>query len=245
MGVVRRRVEVPHPEEPQATNQELPQNHSETESIASEPAPLPTNIRRRNRGHGNFFFADRSSLGIHAGRRKLHRHANTKMLEVLLEDDESEDGLLESYKDPFERLMELTDEPLEFLNEFTLRLEEESSVEPSELRDKGDLSPFYKISNKIRRTIKARKNLPISLLKNIEDDVLTFFKLAPSGVFFFAPVKSFDRLMFHAVAQYHSLKSESLIQDGKICVEVTNEDESWVPVEVSLSEYVSRNFECS
>lgn len=70
-------------------------------------------------------------------------------------------------------------------------------------------SPFAKISAKIKRTLKMRKKLAKKLLSGLEKDMINFFKDFPDGVYVKEPTNSFERLLLHAIAQYHSLQSIS------------------------------------
>lgn len=155
----------------------------------------------------------------------------------LVEGDGEPDTLIENYKDPFTRLMDFTSEPIEFLNEFSYKLEQENSIDLEE-KDRQNQTPYYRISHKIRRSIKDRKNFPMCLIKGIEGNVIDFFKIKPQDIFCCVPSKSFERLLFHAVAQYHGLSSVSLVKDGHISVEVCNLKDEWLPELVMLSDYI-------
>lgn len=173
----------------------------------------------------------------HTGKRKVRRHANEKTLMVYLkDDDEDPNRLLESYKDPFARLMDSTSNPIESLNDFTYQLEQESQVD--EHADTKEKTPYQRISNKIRRAMKIKKNFPHLLIENIENDIVGFFTSNPLDIFCCVPSKSFERLLFHAVSQYHGLSSVSLAKNGHVSVEVQNSLEQWLPIEVRLCQYL-------
>lgn len=81
--------------------------------------------------------------------------------------------------------------------------------EKSKKTDAKTSSPFARISAKIKRTLKIRRKLAKELLSGLEKDMINYFKDSPDGVYVKEPSNSFERLLLHAIAQYHSLQSIS------------------------------------
>lgn len=142
-------------------------------------------------------------------------------MQTLAEEDEPElvvPNLIEPYKGPFTRLLE-DDKALEFWNDFIEQSQEQQSLIMESLTQKplkevpnGELKqtpPFERISSKIKRTIKVRKNLAKELLKTSEKAMIDFFNDSPENLYVAVPSTSFERLLLHAVAQFHALKSIS------------------------------------
>lgn len=139
------------------------------------------------------------------------------VLQTLVEEDEVEETprLLEPYKGPFTRLLE-DENALEFWNDFIEKSQDEQVVIMESLGQKHKKSkdakvvlPFARISAKIKRTLKIRNKLAIKLLAGIEKDMIDFFKNSPDGVYVKDPSNSFERLLLHAIAQFHNLNSIS------------------------------------
>lgn len=155
------------------------------------------------------------------------------MLQTLAEEDDEESvppTLIEPYKGPFTRLLE-DNNALEFWNDFIEKSQEQQSIIIESLTRKplkdvpnGEpkvLSPFERISAKIKRTLKVRKNLPKELLKTSEKAMVDFFNATPDNLYVALPSTSFERLLLHAVAQFHALKSISeLYLNYKIVVTI-------------------------
>lgn len=143
------------------------------------------------------------------------------ILKTLYEEDEdASPTLMESYEGPFTRLLE-NNNALEFWNTFVEKSEEEQS-EILEILSKGSKQdttectkqerPFARISAKIKRTLKVRRELAKTLLTKHEFEVVEFFVMQPESIFVQEPSTSFERLLLHALAQYHALKSDSKLQ---------------------------------
>lgn len=125
---------------------------------------------------------------------------------------------MESYKSPFARLLEDND-ALKYWNDFIERSEVEQSEIIRSISEEYDLITADnnttqpekpgRISARIRRTIKIRKNLSLEIVKNSEDELIAFFKATPGDIYIKYPPTSFERLLIHGIAQYHRLKSVS------------------------------------
>lgn len=141
------------------------------------------------------------------------------VLQTLNEEDEELDlGILEDYRSPFTRLFE-DEDAMACWHDFIEKSEEEQAkiMKAFSKRycgclsndDTFELGKPGRISSRLRRTIKIRKNLSLEIVKVCEEDLITFFKTTPSEVYEKVPPTSFDRLLIHAIAQYHQLKSTS------------------------------------
>lgn len=157
-------------------------------------------------------------INVHVNQR---RQFLGSVLQTLAEEDETEilfPNLIEPYKGPFTRLLE-DNKALEFWNDFIEQSQEQQSIIIESLSQKSvkdvpniemkDMRPFERISAKIKRTIKVRKNLAKELLKTFETGMIEFFKNTLDDVYIAVPSTSFERLLLHAVAQFHGLKSIS------------------------------------
>lgn len=152
------------------------------------------------------------------------------ILQTLAEEDESEEVpcLLEPFKSPFARLLD-DKNALEFWNDFIEKSQEEQTVimeslgqnQKKENHAKAKaVSPFTRISAKIKRTLRMKNKLAKEMLTGMEKDMLDFFKDTPDGVYVKEPSNSFERLLLHAIAQFHNLQSVSKLQGFtklKIC----------------------------
>lgn len=84
-----------------------------------------------------------------------------------------------------------------------------NSVQDHKCDNTGKEKPG-KISSRIKRTFKIRKNLSIEIVKCCEEDLISFFQNTPSDIYIKHPPTSFDRLLLHGIAQYHRLHSISM-----------------------------------
>lgn len=127
---------------------------------------------------------------------------------------------MESYKSPFARLLEDPD-ALEYWNDFVEKSEEEQmkivtafseKFYDNDTQTEDKTNRHGRLSSRIRRTIKIKKNLSLETVKSLEDDLIQFFKATPHDTYIKFPPTSFDRLLLHALAQYHKLKSSSKLK---------------------------------
>lgn len=119
--------------------------------------------------------------------------------------------------------------------------------------------PFFKISHKIKRTIKIKKNLSLEQVEQFEDDIVAFFKKTPHEIYAKIVETYFSRLLLHGIAQYHGLISlgifsisvayefnflyynfTGLIEDGARKVHVFNTTKNWEPTERRLSDFIAQ-----
>lgn len=125
--------------------------------------------------------------------------------------------IMETYKGPFARLLD-DKEAFEYWQEFIEKSEEEQTEIIKALTEKYPNETVVentksdipgRISSRIKRTFKIRKNLSLEIVQVCEEDLIQFFKATPDDRYIKVPPTSFDRLIIHAVAQYHRLTSIS------------------------------------
>ncbi|KAF2884587.1 hypothetical protein ILUMI_21590 [Ignelater luminosus] len=221
---------------------------SDTESVHSEPIePLP--IPLTCRAIRVPVYEEFGCLKRNSGKRKQRRFKNRSDLQTLSEEDEDDAHLVklvDDYKGPFARLLE-NKSALQFWNEFTA-LPEEDQAKLTESVPKQAVpqnvikpdDPMLRISSKIKRAMKIKKHLPMELIEKIEEDLINYFTIDPQGVFFSTPVTSFERLLLHAIAQYHNLRSISYFGDMIRNVEVYANKKLWAPMEVRFCDFVEK-----
>ena len=157
-------------------------------------------------------------IKVNSGKRKCRRYFNTKFVcrnvkinldhvksEADLLNDELSNDVMETYKGPFERLMDITDDTLSLLNEFC---EQNSHTIEQDYTKMRSTQPYLRISNKIRRSMKVRKNFPSKRYKELEHQIIDYFLEHPD-VLNLVPCTSFERLFVHGLAQYHNLQATS------------------------------------
>ncbi|XP_044256792.1 R3H domain-containing protein 4-like [Tribolium madens] len=220
---------------------------SDTESLNNEP------VSRSRPFIPPLFKGTREELGNlkkNSGRKKLRRYQNRCLLQTLAEeegDDESFVVIMEPYTSPFAKLLQ-DDDALQFWNAFVDKSEEEqaqvvaafSQQNSKKDKDVQKGKPSARISPKIKRTIKIKKNLSLEQVKKSEDDLIAFFKSTPSQVYVKCPPTYFERLLLHAIAQYHDLQSLGMNEDGNKRVEIYNTRENWNPADCFLTDFVAQ-----
>jgi len=184
-----------------------------------------------------------------SGRKKLRRFQNRCLLQTLAEEEEDEGALvviMEPYKSPFTKLLE-DDNALEFWNVFVDKSEEEQakvieafSYSHSEKIQPAKEKSLGRISHKIKRSIKVRKNLSLEQVKKSEDDLISFFKATPWETYTQYPPTYFARLLLHAIAQYHGLQSLGMIENGSKKVDIYSTAKDWIPAECFLTDFVAQ-----
>ncbi|EFA11236.1 R3H domain-containing protein 4 [Tribolium castaneum] len=219
---------------------------SDTESNnepASQSRPLMPPVFKGTR-------EELGNLKKNSGRKKLRRYQNRCLLQTLAEEEEDDGSLvviMEPYASPFAKLLQ-DDDALQFWNAFVDKSEEEQArvvAAFSQKQSKSDKTaqrekPSARISHKIKRTIKIRKNLSLEQVKQSEDDLIAFFKSTPSQVYVKCPASYFERLLLHAIAQYHDLQSLGMNEDGNKRVEIYNTREDWNPADCFLTDFVAQ-----
>lgn len=184
----------------------------------------------------------------HPGRRKYRRYQNRVILMTLYEDEEDTVTVYETTKTPLTRLIE-DSKALEYWNEFIKKSEEEQNEIISSATNNKEKNisnnncqdnqhPITQLSSKIKRFLKIKRNLPLELVKSFEEEIVKFFNVTPFEKFFKEVNKSCERLLTHAIAQFHSLKS--LNYEMKKQVLIINLKEDWEPSKYYLYEFIEK-----
>ncbi|CAG9853963.1 unnamed protein product [Phyllotreta striolata] len=185
-----------------------------------------------------------------SGKKKLRRYQNRCSLQTLSEEDEAENMvvIMDTYKGPFERLLDdkaafdywqkFIEKPEEEQNEIIEALSEKYPNETEVENIKTDVPG--RISSRIKRTFKIKKNLSLKIVQVCENDLIEFFKATPEERYIKIPPTSFDRLVIHAIAQYHRLKSISYVleEGNRKSVEVYNVFKNWTPANCYLTDFI-------
>lgn len=182
------------------------------------------------------------------GRRKQRMLFNH--LRIVSEEVDDVDSnyiqLMENYKTPFARLLndnnalsqwyEFIELPEEQQQQLT---ESVPKIEHTQSEDKRD-NHQKKLSSRIKRAIKVKKNLSMQMVQTLENDLINYFICSPEGIFTSSPSTSFERLLLHAIANYHHLKSISVINIEIRTVQVTCNHKPWKPIDVSFCNFVKQ-----
>lgn len=189
-----------------------------------------------------------------SGKKKLRRYQNRCILQTLQEEDESESTviiIMESFKGPFARLLE-DSKAMEFWNNFIEKSEEEQANIITAFSNKCNRTKIEcnqsftdqrlpKISSRVKRTFKTKKNLSMETVKGCEDNMLEFFTSTPHDVYIKSPNTSFDRLLLKAIAHHHGLQINNVInQTDKPCIEIFNKKSNWVPASCFLTDFIEQ-----
>lgn len=142
-------------------------------------------------------------------------------MQTLEEEDESESTLViivDPYKSPFARLLEDSD-AMKFWNCFVEKTEEEQTDIINAFSQQyhkcksdcvqGSDRSLGRLSSRVKRTFKTKKNLSIENVKDCEFQLLEFFNSTPQDIYVRSPPTSFDRLLLKAIAHYHGLEIKS------------------------------------
>lgn len=136
-------------------------------------------------------------------------------MQTLVEENDAESNivLMELYDGPFSRLLQ-DKEALLIWHDLIEKSDEEQARFVAAFTDKNantkqiaQEKPFSKISPKIKRTIKIKKNLSLEQVEQFENDVVAFFKQTPNEIYAKIVETYFSRLLLHGIAQYHGLIS--------------------------------------
>lgn len=140
-------------------------------------------------------------------------------MQTLLEEDDSESTLVvivDPYKSPFARLLEDLD-AMKFWNDFVEKSEEEQTniinafsehchTAKVPVDQEGEGQHIGRVSSRVKRTFKTKKNLSVESVKTCEDNLLNFFNVTPKDIYVQSPPTSFERLLLKAIAHYHGLE---------------------------------------
>ncbi|KAF5294777.1 hypothetical protein FQA39_LY00261 [Lamprigera yunnana] len=171
-------------------------------------------------------------------RRKQRRYNNGIELQILAEEYEEEEEcpqLMEDYKTPFGRILG-DNGKLKLWNDFINLPEEEQKrvLDGSSDVCRQKIHKIPKVSSRIKCIIKQK--LSLKTIEKAESEVVNFFLSSPMGVFTFEPTSSIERVLCHAIAHYHELKSINLFSAIRR-VQVSCNNASWKPVEESFCNF--------
>ncbi|XP_069693870.1 R3H domain-containing protein 4-like isoform X1 [Periplaneta americana] len=215
---------------------------------------VPRRLRHRVPSVPMSFCNQRKRLG----KKRSRRYDNVNQLVTLVEEDElgevSFHDLVQNSNDAFQRLLEDSDS-LEAWNNFIQSSEEVQMIIASEKgfheRSKKKQVPFSSktpmtgeqafrnIKTGLRNVLKKNR-VPLGMLGFLENQVVEFFSKMPSGIYTSSSLSSYERLLLHAVSQYHSLISYSFdsTKEQIRLVRVSNPYEVYQMPTVLLGQYL-------
>ncbi|XP_049804598.1 R3H domain-containing protein 4-like isoform X2 [Schistocerca nitens] len=221
-------------------------------SIASVSTDVSTNIpqpvpQQRNYPKPMSFHNTRRRMG----KKQSRRHDNAMLLETLVEESEIQEitlqDLMQNPSPGFSRLFE--DDNMEKWYEF-MESSEEVQKKIIEHSPKKRSSPFnssqnsagkefQRIKSGVRNVLK-RSHVPVGMLTYLETEVVNFFSKSPQSVYISGILSSFERLLLHAISQYHQLCSFSRTDESSHTrhVHVWNDNDGYTIPKMLLSEYL-------
>nr|AEE61844.1 unknown [Dendroctonus ponderosae] len=226
---------------------------SDTESLQDSVIIRPRPFQARS--FKPILLDEYSPLKRSSGKRKLRRYENRLILQF--QEDQRDEKLIvivDPYKSPFARLLEDSN-AMRFWNDFTKKSEEEQSsiICAFSQRQKHPLieesapnnvdAHVGRISTKVKRSIKTKKNLSIEAVRDSELDLLDFFKSKPQNVYVKSPSTSFDRLLLRAIATYHGLQIRSAVElegSSKPQIKIFNDRKCWTPANCFLTDFIKQ-----
>ncbi|KDR16025.1 R3H domain-containing protein C19orf22-like protein [Zootermopsis nevadensis] len=109
---------------------------------------------------------------------------------------------------------------------------------PSNLPVTGDQA-FRNIKTGLRNVLKKNR-VPLGMLEFLENQVVDFFSKMPCGIYTSSSLSSYERLLLHAVSQYHCLISHSFdsANENVRLVKVSNPFEVYRIPAVLLGQYL-------
>ncbi|KAJ9583385.1 hypothetical protein L9F63_022251 [Diploptera punctata] len=206
-------------------------DYSDDERSNSNNEAMVLPVTRTSRRIRNRIPSVPMSFGSHkkrVGKKRSRRVENVNQLMTLMEDEEL--GELSIYdfvchsNDVFQRLLEDNDS-LEVWNNFVQSSEEIQTMitsvkgfhkypkslcssNKSDMRLTGD-EAFMNIKTGLRNVLKKNR-VPLGMLEFLENQIVEFFSNMPHGTYISsACLSSYERLLLHAVSQYHRLISNS------------------------------------
>lgn len=205
----------------------IPQSDDETSSASTVTDSVPVlSIRTRRNIPCPLSFLNRRK---HLGKKRNRRYENALQLETWREEEEFEEitihDLICQSNFGFTKLFENV-ENMEAWHTF-ITSTEETQKRIVEYRPKKNnfnqnktngLSSFQNIKFGLRNMLK-KSHLPLGILNYLEAEVVTCFLKDPQDVYVSGHVSSFERLLLHAVSQYHQLHSFS-VNEETTCVRI-------------------------
>ncbi|XP_067678215.1 R3H domain-containing protein 4-like [Haliotis asinina] len=227
--------------------------------------------RNRTRGRSGQILDNQCLTRRRMGAKQARRTENFRQLLTLAEKDElgelQLDNMFEPSSSAFEKLFSER-EKMKIWNDFVNRSEEEQEtiLHPSrsqnkrtesadenlddsweEIPDKRTAHPAFtaeecyrKVDRKLKDLLK-RRQLPMGILENLEEEIVSFFKEWPSSVFVSKLASSYERMMVHALCQFLDLRSQSYDEDGERRTQVENKHNTFLPPSPLLSQYLQKH----
>lgn len=194
----------------------------------------------------------------HLGKKRSRRYDNVNQLMTLLEEEElgevSIHDLVQNSNDAFQRLLEDRDcleawdnfiqssEEVQLMvisnNGFFERPRKKLASFPSSGPMTGEQA-FSNIKTGLRNVLKKNR-VPLGMLEFLENQVVDFFSKMPCGTYTSSSLSSYERLLLHAVSQYHCLNSFSFdsAKENLRLVKVSNPYEVYQMPAVLLGQYL-------
>lgn len=168
------------------------------------------------------------------GKRKIRRYRNQRfLLDNLDEEPEDTVSLVEPYRAYFTRITQ---------DEFWYDFKEENEQVASATKKKLKINNFRKLSGEIKRVLRKRPRMVVSVLRDIEVEVVTFFQEIYDAVYVRVPRNYLERLLLRGVTQFYGLICSSAIVQGQFVVEVENLSEKLAPyTSTTLREFIVNN----
>ncbi|XP_071116891.1 R3H domain-containing protein 4-like [Haliotis cracherodii] len=227
--------------------------------------------RNRTRGKSGQILDNQGLNRRKTGAKQARRTENFRQLLTLAEKDElgelQLDNMFEPSTSAFEKLFSER-EKMKIWNDFVNRSEEEqetilhpvgsqtgittSTVEKlddswEEIPDKRAAHPAFtaeecyrKVDRKLKDLLK-RRQLPMGMLENLEEEIVSFFKEWPSSVFVARLASSYERMLIHALCQFLDLRSQSYDENGERRTQVENKHNTFLPPSPLLSQYLQKH----
>lgn len=239
----------------------IPESSDDDRAASSHDDDLLTSVNhapRRLRGRIPSVPMSFCTQRKHLGKKRSRRSDNVNQLMTLLEEEElgevSIHDLVQNSNDAFQRLLQDRDcseawnnfihssEEAQLMvtssNGFRERSREKLVFLPSDVPMTGE-EAFRNIKTGLRNVLKKNR-VPLGMLEFLENQVVDFFSKIPCGTYTSSSLSSYERLLLHAVSQYHCLISRSFdsAQENVRLVKVTNPYEMYQMPAVLLGQYL-------
>jgi hypothetical protein len=206
----------------------IPESSDDDRAASSHDDDLLTSVNhapRRLRGRIPSVPMSFCTQRKHLGKKRSRRSDNVNQLMTLLEEEElgevSIHDLVQNSNDAFQRLLQDRDcseawnnfihssEEAQLMvtssNGFRERSREKLVFLPSDVPMTGE-EAFRNIKTGLRNVLKKNR-VPLGMLEFLENQVVDFFSKIPCGTYTSSSLSSYERLLLHAVSQYHCLIS--------------------------------------
>lgn len=215
-----------------------------TDVSVNIPQPIP---RQRNYPKPMSFHNTRRRMG----KKQSRRHDNALLLETLVEESEVQEitlkDLMQNPSPGFSRLfegdnMEKWYDFMESSEEVQKKIIDHGPKKRSCSSDPAQDAAgkeFQRIKSGVRNLLK-RSHVPVGMLTFLETEIVNFFTKSPQSVYISGILSSFERLLLHAISQYHQLCSFSRTDESSRTrhVHVWNDNDGYTIPKMLLSEYL-------